>query len=125
MLRNGSFHPWSGERRAPSLKGFGKIALQEHAAFNFLRRIGRSASRLHGNLPKRGTDSRRQSEYTLRWLQETFPEARDRMVWMPENGVSKRFFAPLGSNRNSGVCFDYSLPGVWLPTKALTSSWMR
>jgi glycosyltransferase involved in cell wall biosynthesis len=75
----------------PFPKGFGRIASQEYAGFNFLRRIGqllpgyaetyRSADRILAG-----------SEFTLGWLRRTFPESSQRMVWMPENGLGRRFF---------------------------------
>ncbi len=75
----------------PFPNGFGGIAIQENASFNFLRNFCRL-------LPGYNETYRRAdrvlvgSEYTLQWVRKTFPEITDRTIWMPENGLSRQFF---------------------------------
>jgi glycosyltransferase involved in cell wall biosynthesis len=80
----------------PFPKGFGRIALQEHAAFNFLRHLGRLLPG-YAETYRGATRILVGSEYTLGWLKGVFPEAASRLTWMPENGVSRSFFT--GANR--------------------------
>jgi glycosyltransferase involved in cell wall biosynthesis len=76
----------------PFPPGFGKVALQEGAAFNGLRDLCR--------LIPGYTDTYRRadrvfagSRHTLEWIAKVFPEIRPRLRWLPENAVSTRFFA--------------------------------
>ena len=75
----------------PFPKGFEKIARQESANFNFLRRLGRL-------LPDYLDTYRRAdriiagSAHTRDWIHRGLGIPRERLVSMAENGVSRRFF---------------------------------
>jgi glycosyltransferase involved in cell wall biosynthesis len=101
----------------PFPKGFGEIARQEHAHFNFLRRIGRAIPG-YADSYRRAAKVLAGSQHTLEWLRDSFGVSPEKLELFHENGVTKNYFEAANAKpRNGGEPLRILFAGRLVPYK--------
>jgi len=100
----------------PFPPGFGRIALQEGAAFNGLRNLCRLIPG-YAETYRRADRVFAGSRHTLEWIAGVFPEIRPRLQWLPENAVNASFFGGPVRLPSSGTPLRLLFAGRLVPYK--------